>query len=382
MTTPMQERLQATDFISLARQVLGKAAVEVLEWQCQRLSAGGSEMSGGLGVYRISGTARDQDSPYPWSLILKITSGSAAGSQEPAAWNYWKREVTAYQSGLLDQLPGSLRAPRCYAIAEYPGDEFWMWLEDVRETMPDWTMEQHHLAARHLGEFNGAYLTGYPLPDGKPWLTRGRTREWTTFAQSLLEPNRQYADTPSTRRLFLGDSFERAYALWSNYQPLLEAFEGLPVCFCHHDAFRRNLFAHPDTSDTIAIDWAIAGFGRVGEEVGMTTANNILWMEVPVSQAKELDQAVFSGYIEGLQTAGWNGDMRLARLGYTANAGLVMGMAWPMFHLENIQNAKAAKEMEAMVGHSFDELMQSWSSAQLFLLDLADEAFKLMDTLK
>jgi len=30
--------------------------------------------------------------------------------------------------------------------------------------LPDWPLERYGLAARHLGQFNGRYLTGTPLP--------------------------------------------------------------------------------------------------------------------------------------------------------------------------------------------------------------------------
>jgi hypothetical protein len=32
------------------------------------------------------------------------------------------------------------------------------------EGLPDWPLERYGLAARHLGQFNGRYLTGTPLP--------------------------------------------------------------------------------------------------------------------------------------------------------------------------------------------------------------------------
>jgi hypothetical protein len=37
--------------------------------------------------------------------------------------------------------------------------------------------------------------------------------------------------------------------------------------------------------------------------------------------------------------------------------------------------------LETMIGHPLDDIMEAWASAQLFLLDLADEAFKLADEL-
>ena len=40
-----------------------------------------------------------------------------------------------------------------------------MWLEDVSEsTDAQWTLEQYAIAARHLGQMNGSFLTDRALP--------------------------------------------------------------------------------------------------------------------------------------------------------------------------------------------------------------------------
>src|SRR5436190_1932561 len=106
MSVSIPSRLQASDLLPLVRQVLGKSTIEIVNWQCQRFSGSASEQTtGGLGIYRISGTARDQTGSYSWSLVLKVTTGTGeTGSHNPATWDYWKREVLVYQSNLLDNL--------------------------------------------------------------------------------------------------------------------------------------------------------------------------------------------------------------------------------------------------------------------------------------
>lgn len=292
--------------------------------------------------------------------------------------------MLAYQSGLLANLPGSLSAPRCYGIAEYPGEEFWIWLEDIQQPADEWTLERHSLAARHLGQFNGAYLAGYPLPEAQPWLTWGRTREWLSEVRPYIERSHQYTETRLGRRLFLGNSFERTLDLWANHEHLLRAFEQLPVCFCHHYAFRRNLLprqTEAGASETVAIDWSITGYGRVGEEIGVTTAVNLTFMEVASNHAKELDQAIFAGYVDGLHDAGWQGDVRLARLGYAINASLVFGTASIIYHLENLQKPDSVIQEETVLGHRLDDIIDQWAAVQPFFLDLGEEACKLMQEL-
>ena len=76
------------------------------------------------GIYHVAGSARDGTRDKHFSLILKVIHLPAAdarslfnGSDDPTHWNYWKREVLAYQSGILDprnvDLQGSLSTPRC-----------------------------------------------------------------------------------------------------------------------------------------------------------------------------------------------------------------------------------------------------------------------------
>jgi hypothetical protein len=75
-------------------------------------------MSGGVaGVYRVTGIAHDADGDCPWSLIFKII-GMTDGRRDPAGPLYWKREFLAYQSRLLETLPGRVRAARCYGTVE------------------------------------------------------------------------------------------------------------------------------------------------------------------------------------------------------------------------------------------------------------------------
>jgi hypothetical protein len=170
------------------------------------------------------------------------------------------REPLIYQSQRLEQLPVGLSAPRCYRVDTYPEQEYWVWMEEIQKPSGEWTLERYGLAARHLGQFNGAYLAGHSLPQAYPWLTWGRTQEWCDLLRPIAERYGQYEATPIGKRLFVNNSFERTLSLWSGHQRLLEGFVKLPITFCHHDAFRRNLLARDHSSGTVAIDWSLVGF--------------------------------------------------------------------------------------------------------------------------
>ena len=151
-------------------QVLRRPHGGVAEWRLEPIGGEtlGSHLAGGRGIYRLAGSAHGQAAGqvYPWSLVVKIFSDAALGPtpndigdtiQDPTDGNYWKREILVYQSGMLDELAGGLVAPRGYGVTEHAG-EWRLWLEDVEESPKTWPLERYGVAARQLGQFNGAYL--------------------------------------------------------------------------------------------------------------------------------------------------------------------------------------------------------------------------------
>jgi hypothetical protein len=214
------------------------------------------------------------------------------------------------------------------------------------------------------------------LPKAEPWLTRGRIRSWTTILQSWLAEFGEHAHTQAAQRIFPGDALARAGRQWTDPEPLLQAFERLPVCFCHHDAFRRNLFARrteAGVDETVAIDWAITGFGRVGEESGITAANATLLFDIPARQVREVDGDVFAGCVEGLHASGWRGDVRQARLGYAVNALVIAAfIALSLFAVPRTREGKAPAE--GFVQRPWDDIVECCAETLPFFLDLGDEA--------
>lgn len=378
--------IQTADLAAPVAKMLDTPTIEIVDWTIQSLSGGTADtIAGGLGIYHLSGTARHETQSYPWSLVLKGAGGLAGtGSNKPDAWDYWKREALAYQSGLLDSLPGGLVPPRCYGVEERPEEIVWLWLEHIQASAEKWDMTRHGLAARHLGQFNGAYLAGYPLPPAEPWMSWGRSRLWTEFMEARAPHSRQYADTPLAQRWFGQDGLERTLRIWEQHRPLLQAFEQLPVCYCHHDASCRNLLARQrvdGSSETVAIDWGLTGFGRVGEEAGQMTAAALFWLKVPADQARELGKVVFAGYLDGLRDAGWRGDNKLARLGFTVNAFLLFGITMNLFHLQAMQQPAKVSEMETNTGQPVDAIIAQWAEILPFFLELGEEAYTLMQEL-
>jgi hypothetical protein len=212
--------------------------------------------------------------------------------------------------------------------------------------------------------------------------TGGRTQVWLGESPPDEEELLQLSET--FQNGFLSQqSITRMMRLWEARSSLLTAMEHLPTCFCHNDASRRNLMfrqTENGTGETVAIDWACAGLGKVGQEIAVTTAMNLFFMEVSAQYAKELDQKIFAGYSAGLRDAGWEGDLRLARFGYTVVAALIFGVAFSVLRARSYRFHPA--RIEAIVGHPVVDIMAQHATVSPFLLDLGDEALALMPSIQ
>ncbi len=395
MTTEAQTQpttFHHAELIPIVAQIIGQPVIDALTWELQPFKVQGGGVAGVVGLVRLVGTAQAAGQAFPWSAVVKITrkpdpsSDPTGTAHMPAAYNFWQCEILAYQSGMLTDLAEHLVAPRCYGVTEQPGGEWRIWLEDIAENPKSWTIERYGSAARHLGQFNGSYLTGRPLPPEQPWTYRGRSYEWIDFAATSVEPFRRYTATPLGRRGISEQSVARIEGLLANAQPLQAMLSRLPRSLCHHDAFRRNLMAR-DQGDskfqTVAIDWSMLGYGAVGADIGILTASSLTWMEIAGEQARELDRVIFDAYLAGLRDAGWQGDPRLVRFGYTATAALAIGVARTVIFAALVwANEESARDLENIIGYSRDAVHDQQAIVQPFLLDLGDEALQLMGELK
>jgi hypothetical protein len=363
----------------LVQRALGSDTVEVVNWECEQLHGG---IGMGTAIYRFSGRAQDHGQKVPWSIILK-TLCPEGDNTHISAWNYYKREADAYQSGWLDDLPGGLAAPRCFGVVDHPGGTCWIWLEDVGEEIGwQWPLEQYGVAARHAGQFNGAYLVDRPLPSWS-WLSSGWLRQYVAQSAPAIPLIRDSLDHPLVRRAWPGDASERFFRLWEERDLFLDALDRLPQTLCHLDLFRRNLFARKtaDGDDqTVVIDWAFAGRGAIGAELVPLVLASVAFNEVDFVQAQALEEIVFEGYLEGLRAAGWRGNPQQVRLGYTA-ASIRFRFAELNRAMDMILDESQHPFMEQVFGRSIEEIEDHWAQVGNLVDSLTDEARELMETL-
>jgi hypothetical protein len=385
----MDERLEAqaaqltaidqATLTPLVQSASGSKTVEVIDWEFDRLHGGIAE---GTAVYRFSGQGREQGQAMPWSLILKILRPDV-GSADASAWDYYKREADAYQSGWLDDPPGGLAAPRCFGVLDRPEGTCWIWLEEVAEEIgAQWPLEHYGLVARHLGQFNGAYLVDRPLP-GWSWLSADWLRHYVEQSAPAMEPLRDTLASPWGSRWLPEEHSDPFFDLWAERERYLDALDRLPQTICHFDIFRRNLFARKtvDGDDqTVVIDWAFVGRGPIGADL-----NPLVWMSIALAgvgldESQELEEIAFEGYLEGLRDVGWQGDPHQVRLGYTAastrylfpEVGRWLGL---------ILDESLHPEEEQMYGYHIGKAFDSVASMRPFFFGQLGEARDLMGIL-
>jgi len=368
-SNPNPETVDGLILTPLVRQSIQRDKAEIIAWKMETLYGGGSLNSE---IRRFSGTARDGGEVLDWSLILKIIR-STDRQEDPTSRRYWKREALAYQSGLLDQLPGRICAPRCFGIVEQAGLEMWLWLEEIiDEIRGRWSLDHYGNVARQLGQFNAAGL-GKQAEFAYPWLTKGILRE--SVGDSVPEFPPQILTHPFVAQVWPNDIYEWMLQVWLKNKAWIENIERQPQTFAHLDAFRRNMFSRRDQQNnlqTVIIDWAFAGSAAAGEEIAPLVAASLNFLEFDSAQAKNLDQVVFEGYLQGLRAGGWRGDPRTVRSTYAVSSilRLCIGVSGVAFM---VADESQHGLLEQIFGHPLEELLEVWANTNRFLFHLTDE---------
>ena len=313
-----------------------------------------------------------------WSLILKIQR-RVPESDDPDRWDYWRREFLAYESGLLDHLPG-VTAPGCHGAVER-GEDALLWLDDVPEATPGtWRTERYVRAAHDLGVFNGAFLAGRPVPQ-RSWLTRTYLRSWTTWLPwSELARSEATWSLPIVARAFPRPPGDRLTRLYRDTPKLLERLEHLRQTFSHLDCWRANLIGQrlPDgTERTVLIDWSFTGAAPAGQDLAILVAGSHVWLDADPAELTVLSDGALAAYISGMREIGWRGDERDVRFGYAASSALYGAPLVPWW-LPRLADPARREWLEAKCRRPAEEVAAGWALLLEHLLKLADEAEQLL----
>jgi tRNA A-37 threonylcarbamoyl transferase component Bud32 len=368
---PRVENISQDTLTPLVRRVLEQPSAAPTTWEIKVIHGGWGSAVGGTALYRVAGQTEKKDR---WSIVLKVLY-ERPGETVDSPY-YWKREYELYRSQMLATLPQiGLTTPIIYDCTELP-NVCWIWMEDVPADQQTWDWTDYRLVARRLGRFNGAYLTGHPIPD-YPWLSDEWHCRIIPRLADVFDHLDDYLEHPLAQRVLPASERDEILAIWQERDRFCAALAGLPQTLCHIDVFRRNLFH--SKSSTKLIDWALAGRAAVGEELVCFVALSLYSPQVPLSQAKTLDQSIFSGYMDGLRDVGWAGDAQLVRLGYTCGMTL-RGLAGVKQDLLLVRDENRHSSLHrGSRFESIEDVADFWANVRRFrLLEMADEARDLL----
>ena len=370
----MDNRIQAitTDTLTpLVQQLLNNTTITINRWQYEPVYGGFGGAIGGTALYRFKGNTTDH---HTWSLILKVLMERP--NETVSSPYYWKREYEVYRSGMLDTLPDiGLTPPKTVGFEDF-GDICWVWMEDIIDTKQNWTMRDYQNAARHIGRFNGAYMTGQHLPDYE-WLSHDWHCAITPALTDTFEQLDMLLEHPLAQHALPIEEKESILSIWQNIDIYRDALADLPKTLCHIDAFRRNLL-HRD-NDIVLIDWALVGHASIGEDLVPMVSLSLYLDGNSLDYANQVDKAVFEGYVTGLREMGWTGDAQLARIGYTC-AMTLRGLAGVKQDLNLVINeGNHAQLRQTHKTDNLEAIADFFADVRRFrLLQMAQEARQLL----
>jgi hypothetical protein len=243
------------------------------------------------------------------------SAGQWSASLDPRHWNYWRREADVYQS---PELRASLEHTGLSLPAgevEEHDDGVTLWLEDVSgRPGTGFTLAEHTALAGAAGRWQAQG------PLRTPWSSERFLRTYSTGMPAAWE---LLGDDDAWRQPLVHDNWPpdlRAgwQRLIDHREFLLGLMERLPRTRSHLDFWVCNQFRRPG-GEFVLVDWAFAGDGAVGEDIGNhvpDAVNDLFW---PADRIAELDQACFDAYLSGLREGGWRGPRDEVRLGLVAS---------------------------------------------------------------
>ncbi|HEY6758373.1 MAG TPA: hypothetical protein VI318_02745 [Baekduia sp.] len=236
-------------------------------------------------------TGRDDRGPAHW-----------ASSDDPCAWNSWRREALVYATDLPARL--GLAAPRLIDLKDLDGGDVELVLEHVEGRHRD-TLTIDDLAATALAL---GRAQGRPEQPDHPWLSRGFLRGYSTTRAvdwALLHDDDAWA-RPLMRAHFPPALRRDLLALHAHRERLLALVEHAPRTVAHLDAWPNNIIMRDDGTPVL-IDWAFTGDGAVGEDVANLVPDAVFDLFFDHGDLDAIAERATEAYIGGLRDADWRG---------------------------------------------------------------------------
>ena len=227
-------------------------------------------------------------------------------SDEPAHWNYWRREALAYETGLAATAyaGAGITAPALLQASPRPDGGVELWLADVGGTGGfDWPVPRLARFARELGAGQARWAGRVPAyPVAVPPLAGAVPRRQGRNGSGRVEAADW--DHPNLTRLARPVRTPAAAAM-GRPGPGARRRRSAERTLCHLDVWPANLI--DDAGTSVLLDWAFTGEGAVGEDIANLIVDSFTDGLMDVALLPELAEAATDGYLAGLRDGGWTG---------------------------------------------------------------------------
>jgi hypothetical protein len=183
-------------------------------------------------------------------------------------------------------------------------------------------------------------------------------------------------ETPTVQAVLGIENVPRLKRLLAEREYFVHTYHTLPQVFSHGDTSRRNqMFCRnaAGTEEMVTIDWAWCGIAPLGWDLAMLLVDSALMFEMEPEELPDVEKVAIPAYLEGLCSAGWQGDGRLLKLGYSVSAAM-----FPLFTMATASLWWASEEVQPFAhqqfGCGFDEMSPGLRVLNEHLLDLGEEA--------
>jgi hypothetical protein len=257
------------------------------------------------GIWRVRGPAGTAILKIAHPPVPTAAPKAFPTSDEPAHWNYWRRESLAYESGLAATAyaGAGITAPALLGTSARPDGGVALWLANVVGTGGfDWPVPRLARFARELGAAQARWAGCVPATQ---WLSRRWLAQYVAEAPNWLGPvdpavwdHPNLAPWPAPVRARLRE-------LWASRHRILAVAEAAERTLCHLDVWPANLT--DDAGASVLLDWSFTGEGAVGEDLANLIIDSFADGLMDIARLPELAETAVDGYLAGLRDGGWAG---------------------------------------------------------------------------
>jgi hypothetical protein len=243
-------------------------------------------------------------------------------SDAPDHYNYWRREVYAYETGFAYAAyhDAGIRAPRLDTAVTRDNGEIELWLEDVDGRSGfELSVERLGRFGYELGAGQARWVGRVPSPVELPWLSRRWLAQYLSSGPGAnVDVTDADWDDP-VAAVWPAPVRAALRRLWESRMRVLAVVEALPHTLCHLDVWPANLIEDASGA-SVLLDWAFVGEGSIGEDPANLIVDSVTDGLLDVALLPGIAEAVADGYLRGLEDGGWHASSDKVRAGIAACA--------------------------------------------------------------